>query len=107
MVPARPKNPRTPRTTFKLDFCNKIGHMQTHALQQITDLPVEKPSQHHRQTCAGSHTAPVIAALLQIDGLVVPLVVELSGPYFVRTLVFALTEADECPKTHVKIAQAF
>jgi hypothetical protein len=34
IVPARPKNLRTPRTTCKTDLCNKIGHEQTHAMQQ-------------------------------------------------------------------------
>ena len=29
IVPARPKNPRTPQTTCKTDFCNKIGHKRT------------------------------------------------------------------------------
>jgi hypothetical protein len=28
MVPARPKNPGTPQTTCKTDFCNKIGPLR-------------------------------------------------------------------------------
>ena len=43
-------------------------------------------------------------SLLQVYGLIVSVVIELSGPYFVRTLVIALTEADGCSKTDVKIA---
>lgn len=45
--------------------------------------------------------------LLQIDGLVAAVLVELGAPYFVRALVLGWTEADERPETHVEITHGF
>ena len=39
-----------------------------------------------------------IPRLLQIDGLVAAVLVELGAPYFVRALVLGWTEADEPPR---------
>jgi hypothetical protein len=38
MVPARPKNPGTPQTTCKTDFCNKIGHEPTLSMNDFCQL---------------------------------------------------------------------
>ena len=48
-----------------------------------------------------------IPRLLQIDGLVAAVLVELGAPYFVRALVLGWTEADERPETHVEITHGF
>ena len=48
-----------------------------------------------------------ISGLLQIDGLVAAILVELGAPHFVRALVLGWTEADERPETHVEITDGF
>jgi hypothetical protein len=44
-----------------------------------------------------------LPCLLQIDGLVAAVLVELGAPHFVRALVFGWAEADGRPETHVEI----
>ena len=45
--------------------------------------------------------------LLQIDGLVAAVLVELGAPHFVRALMLGGTEADGRPETHVEITHGF
>jgi beta-phosphoglucomutase-like phosphatase (HAD superfamily) len=53
-----------------------------------------------------SYSLPLIG-LLQIDGLVAAVLVELGAPYFVQALVLGWTEADGRPQPHVEIAHGF
>jgi hypothetical protein len=58
--------------------------------------------------CSVLRTCTISAArLLQIDGLVAAVLVELGAPYFVRALMLGWTEADERPQTHVEITHGF
>jgi hypothetical protein len=45
--------------------------------------------------------------LLQIDGLVAAVLVELGAPYLVRALMLGWTEADGRPQPHVEITHGF
>ena len=49
----------------------------------------------------------VNAGLLQIDGLVTAVLVELSAPYLMQALMLGWTKADGCSKPHVEITHCF
>ena len=62
------------------------------------------------QTCLSNQpaAAPKLnSGLLQIDGLVAAVLVELSAPYLVRALMLGWTEADGRSQPHVEITHGF
>jgi len=77
---------------------------------QVTNAIISASCQQSNQNsstwnrCQPERRSRRLSALLQIDGLVVPMVIELGAPYFVGALVLALTEADERAEAHVVIA---
>jgi len=60
-----------------------------------------------RSTTASREPYGAHSSLLQIDGLVAAVLVELGAPYFVRALVLGWTEADGRPDTHIEVTQGF
>ena len=57
--------------------------------------------------CAGRTTYTSSVLLLQIDGLVMPGLVELCTPHPVHALVFGSTEGHGRPEPNVEVAEIF